>query len=65
MPTIRMTVPKGDLSKADKEEAVNRLTETVSGLFRDRKGEDIRPYVMVQINETSEGGYALGGDIIG
>lgn len=65
MPTIRMTVPEGDLTREDKAEAVSRLTETISELFQNRKGEDVRPYVMVQINETSEGGYALGGEIIG
>ncbi|WP_435103195.1 tautomerase family protein [Arhodomonas sp. AD133] len=65
MPTVRLTVPQGDLTKEEKAEVVERVTDTVSNFFRERKNEDVRPYVMVQISETSEGGYALGGEIIG
>ncbi|MFA9462487.1 tautomerase family protein [Thiohalorhabdus methylotrophus] len=65
MPTVRLTVPQNDLSKADKEEMVERLTQTVSTFFQERKQEDVRNFVMVQISETAESGYALGGEIIG
>jgi len=65
MPTIRMTVPHGDLTTEQKAEAVQRLTETVSKFFHEQKQEDVSSFVMVQISETSEGGYALGGEVIG
>jgi phenylpyruvate tautomerase PptA (4-oxalocrotonate tautomerase family) len=60
-----MTVPHGDLSDDHKSEMIERLTTTVSDLFWQRKGEDVRQFVVVHIRETAEGGYAVGGEIIG
>lgn len=65
MPTVQMTVPHGDLSNEHKSEMIERLTTTVSDLFWQRKGEDVRQFVVVHIRETAEGGYAVGGEIIG
>lgn len=65
MPTVRVTVPQGDLTADQKQEVVERLTETVGGFYQEEKGEDIRSFVMVQISETAPGGYAVGGEIIG
>lgn len=65
MPTVQMTVPQGDLTQEQKSEVVERLTETVSQFFQEYKEENVRDYVVVHIRETSPGGYALGGHIIG
>lgn len=65
MPTVQVTLPSGDLSSEQKTEMANRLTDTVSGFFHEQKQEDIRSFVMVQIHETAENGYAVGGEIIG
>ncbi|MDN3519487.1 tautomerase family protein [Aquisalimonas lutea] len=65
MPTVRVTVPQGDLTEDQKRDVVERLTETVGSYYQEEKEEDIRSFVMVQINETAPGGYAVGGEIIG
>lgn len=65
MPTIRVTIPQDDLDEDQTSQFVERLTDTVSEFYVDEKGEDIRSFVNVQIHETAENGYAVGGDVIG
>ncbi|MFB6279370.1 MAG: 4-oxalocrotonate tautomerase family protein [Salinibacter sp.] len=65
MPTIRLTVPPGDLSDQQKEAFIERMTDTVSQFYREEKDEDIREFVNVRITETAETGYAVGGEVIG
>ena len=65
MPTLQLTVPEGDLDADEKAELIDRLTDTVSQFYRDAHDEDLRKFVNVQITETAEDGYAVGGTIIG
>ncbi len=65
MPTVRLTIPQDDLSDAQKVRFVERLTDTVQQFYLDETGEDLRDFVNVQIQETAEKGYAVGGEIIG
>ncbi|MFB6230561.1 MAG: 4-oxalocrotonate tautomerase family protein [Salinibacter sp.] len=65
MPTIRLTVPPGDLSDQQKEAFIERMTDTVSQFYREEKDEDVREFVNVRIAETAETGYAIGGEVIG
>lgn len=65
MPTLRLTVPDGDLDADQKKEMIDRLTDTVSRFYREAHGEELREFVNVQILETAEDGYAVGGTVIG
>lgn len=65
MPTLRLTIPDGDLTAEQKADLIDRLTDTVSQFYLDAHGEDLREFVNVQITETAEDGYAVGGTIIG
>ena len=65
MPTIRVTVPANHWSKDDKAQIASRLTDALNGVARDSGKGDIKPYINVHISETAEGGYALGGTVVG
>lgn len=65
MPTLRLTVPEDDLDAEQKDKLIARLTDTVSQFYQEAHGEDLREFVNVQILETAEGGYAVGGTVIG
>lgn len=65
MPTLQLSVPQGDLSNEQKAAFIERLTDAVSQFYEDEKEEDVRAFVNVQIRETCEQGYAVGGEIIG
>ena len=65
MPTLQLTVPNDDLDADEKAELIDRLTDTVSEFYRDAHDDDLREFVNVQITETAEEGYAVGGTIIG
>ena len=65
MPTLQLTVPKDDLNADEKAELIDRLTDTVSEFYQKEQDEDIRDFVNVQITETADTGYAVGGTIIG
>ncbi|PQJ36074.1 hypothetical protein BSZ35_17000 [Salinibacter sp. 10B] len=65
MPTVRVTIPQGDLSDEQTARFVERLTDAVQQFYLDETGEDLRDVVNVQIQETAENGYAVGGEIIG
>jgi len=65
MPTLRLTVPEDDLTAEQKREVIARLTDTISTFYREEQGDDLREFVNVQITETTEGGYAVGGTVIG
>lgn len=64
MPTIRVTVPKSAWSKEEKAKIVSKLTDGLNSVAEDSGKGDIKPYINVHIEETSEGGYALGGNVI-
>ena len=65
MPTIRVTVPKNAWSKEEKSEIVTILTDGLSAVAQSKGKGEIKPYINVHIEETSEGGYAMGGNVVG
>ncbi|MEO1399033.1 MAG: tautomerase family protein [Pseudomonadota bacterium] len=65
MPTIRVTVPKSAWSKEAKADIAAKLTDSLNEIAQgDGKG-DIKQYINVHIEETAEGGYAMGGNVVG
>ena len=65
MPTIRVTVPKNAWSKDEKAQIVTKLTDGLNGVASTAGKDDIKQYINVHIEETSEGGYAMGGTVVG
>ena len=65
MPTIRVMVPAGAWSKEEKGKVATELTETLSRVAQEVGKGDIKPYINAQIQETAEGGYAIGGSVVG
>ena len=73
MPQIHVTLPKGSWSKDEKAVAIAKLTAAMAeaGLetgIAERAGlpeNDMTPFVNVFIEEASEGGYAIGGQVFG
>ncbi|PZD72200.1 hypothetical protein C1752_03786 [Acaryochloris thomasi RCC1774] len=65
MPTIKLTVPKNAWTKDEKAKLVERFTNTLSDFAQEAGKGDIKPFIGVQIEETAEGGYAIGGQIFG
>ena len=65
MPTIRVTVPKSSWSKEEKAEIVGTLTDGLAAVGQSAGKGDIKPYINVHIEETAEGGYAMGGNVVG
>lgn len=65
MPTIKLTVPQGAWTKDEKAKIVERFTNTLNEVAQESGKGDIKPFIGVQINETAEGGYAIGGQIFG
>ncbi|MFQ6554035.1 tautomerase family protein [Aestuariibius insulae] len=65
MPTIRVTVPKSAWTKDEKAEIVSTLTDGLNTVASDSGKGDIKQYINVHIEETVEGGYAMGGNVIG
>ncbi len=64
MPTIRVTVPKAAWSRDEKAKIVEKLTSGLNGVAEDAGKGTITPYINVHIEETSEGGYAMGGQVV-
>lgn len=65
MPTIRVTVPKSAWSVEDKAKIVTSLTDGLNGVAQASGKGDIKAYINVHVEETSEGGYAMGGQVVG
>ena len=65
MPTIKVTVPKDAWSKDEKAEIATRLTDGLAAIGQAAGKGDIKPYINVHIAETAEGGYAMGGTVVG
>lgn len=65
MPTLRMTVPKQDLTDEQRRRLVDRLTETVGAFYEEEGKGDIRANVVIHISETAGQGYGVGVEIIG
>ncbi|MEM7322119.1 MAG: hypothetical protein AAF531_03445 [Actinomycetota bacterium] len=65
MPTIKLTVPPGAWSKDEKAAIIERLTNGLNDVATESGKGDITPFIACQIEETAEGGYAVGGQIFG
>lgn len=65
MPTIRVTIPKSAWSVAEKASIVSKLTDGLNAVASDAGKGDIKAFINVHIEETAEGGYATGGQVIG
>ncbi len=65
MPTIKLTVPKGAWTKEEKAKIVERFTNTLNEVAQESGKGNIKQFIGVQIDETAEGGYAIGGQIFG
>lgn len=65
MPTIKLTVPQGAWTKQEKAKLVERFTNTLNEVAKETGKGDIKQFIGVQIEETAEGGYAIGGQIFG
>ncbi len=64
MPTIRVTIPKAAWSTDEKAQIVQTLTGGLNGIAETAGKGTITPYINVHIEETSEGGYAVGGQVV-
>jgi len=53
MPFANVKVPKGTLNAEQKEEIIHRTTDMFVHYF----GEGVRPYTMVIVDETVDGGW--------
>ncbi len=53
MPFANIKVPEGTLNAEQKEEIIHRTTN----MFVHHFGEDVRPYTMVIVDETVDGGW--------
>lgn len=65
MPTLTLTVPQGAWSKQQKAKIVDRLTNALNDVAAEEGKGDIKQFIGVQVSETAEGGYAVGGQIFG
>lgn len=65
MPTIKLTVPQGAWTKDEKAKLIARFTNTLNEVAQETGKGDIKQFIGVQIEETAEGGYAIGGQIFG
>ncbi|GAB5536834.1 MAG: hypothetical protein Rubg2KO_30830 [Rubricoccaceae bacterium] len=65
MPTIKVTIPQSAWSKDDKAQIASSLTAALAEVGTSSGKGDITPYINVHITETAEGGYAMGGTVVG
>ena len=57
MPILEVKLVKGVFDKAQKEEIIHKLTETMVGI----EGEAMRPVTFVTIEEIESGEWGIGG----
>ncbi|MEV0281165.1 4-oxalocrotonate tautomerase family protein [Streptomyces sp. NPDC050610] len=60
MPFANFKVPTGSLDEAQKERIVARATELYVELY----GERARASTMVLVEEVTDGGWGIGGDVL-
>ncbi|MEO0324292.1 MAG: tautomerase family protein [Myxococcota bacterium] len=65
MPTLRLAIPPNHWTKDEKQKLVEALTDALARTAEECGKGDIRKFVGVQIDETAEGGYAIGGTVFG
>ncbi|MEM6427596.1 MAG: hypothetical protein AAF708_00040 [Deinococcota bacterium] len=64
MPTIKVTLPKDAWSKDEKGKIATSLTDALNSVAQEVSKGDIKQYINVHIEETAEGGYAMGGNVV-
>lgn len=64
MPTIRVMIPAGTWSKEEKGQIAAELTNALNRVAQEAGKGDIKQYINAQIQETAEGGYAIGGNVV-
>lgn len=60
MPLVNVKVIEGVFSKAQKEEMVQKLTDTLVTI----EGENMRKFTWVVIDEVKNGNWGIGGNVI-
>ena len=65
MPNIRLTVMKDSFTKEERASIIEKLTDGLNSVSVDSGKGDIKQYISCQIEETTEGGFAIGGQIFG
>ena len=65
MPTIKVTIPQSAWSKDDKAQIAAKLTDALNDVAQASGKGDIKQYINVHVTETAEGGYAMGGNVVG
>ena len=65
MPTIRVTLPAAAWSKDEKAQIAAKLTDGLNEVAQSSGKGDVKQYINVHITETAEGGYAMGGNVVG
>ena len=65
MPTIKITLPKNAWTKEEKATIAARVTDALNSVATDSEKGDIKKYINTHIHETAEGGYAMGGQVVG
>lgn len=65
MPTLRLAIPPKAWTKEEKAHLVQALTDALAQVAERLGKGDIKRFISVQIDETAEGGYAVGGQIFG
>lgn len=65
MPTIRLAVPPNAWTKKEKAQLIEALTDALNTKAGELGKGDIKSFISVQIDETAEGGYVIGGQILG
>ncbi len=65
MPTIKVTIPKDAWSKEEKGKIAVKLTDALNEVAQEVGKGDLKQYINTHIEETAEGGYAVGGNVVG
>ncbi len=65
MPTIKITVPKNAWTTEEKAKIAERVTDALNAVATESNKGDIKQYINTHIHETAEGGYAMGGQVVG
>ena len=64
MPTIRLPATPDSFTKTEKASIIEALTDGLNGVAVASGNGDIKQYVSCQIEESAEGGHAIGGRIL-
>ncbi len=60
MPFANYKVPAGSLTTAQKKTLVDRTTDLYAEIY----GDDVRPNVMVLVEDVVDGGWGIGGHVL-